>query len=198
MGLEWERVGPYLKWGLTGGLIGAVLFLVASVLRHPGWPGDVTWLPSMGVMMMYGFSFGVFGGMVLALGLHLADRSSEDVQTRIRAEKKDPKIVVKMYIDVESGEETSAWHAVALLANYKDPVITKNMLEMVAVRLDRRDVFTLDRQALVRHAVKCITATGSQSNIEQLRPYASDMESDIGVQVRRLGMLLGVQDYTLK
>ena len=198
MAFEWERVRPYLKWGLSGGVIGAAVSLFASVVRQPGWPGDVEWVPSMGTMSWYGFLFGVLGGATLALIAHLADRSSESVQNRIRAEKKDPKMVVKMYLDIESGEETSAYQSIALLANYMDPIITKNMLSMVANRLERKDVFTTDRLSLVRHAVKCITATGSQSNIEQLRPYASDMDSDIGVQVRRMGLNRGGGDYSLK
>lgn len=148
--------------------------------------------------MWVGFFAGVLGGAAFVMVMNLADRSSDDVQTRIRAEKKDPKVVVKMYLDIELGEETSAWHAISLLANYKDPVITKIVLEMVANRLANKEVYTLDRLALVRHAVKCITNTRSQSNIEQLRPYASDMQSDIGVQVRRMGLHRGGRDYSLK
>ena len=75
---------------------------------------------------------------------------------------------------------------------------TRNLLETLRHRLDDPRVETLDRLALVRHAVKCIAGTRSQSNIEQLRPYASDMASDIGVQVRRMGLHRGGRDYSLK
>ena len=126
--------------------------------------------------------------MALAVIGHLADRSSDVVKDRIKAEHRDPSVVIKMYLDIESGDETAAWHAIGLLANYRNPVLVKNMLEMVHNRINDRDVITVDNLALVRHAVKCIMSTGCESNISQLLPYAKDMDSEIGVQVRRLQM----------
>ena len=132
----------------------------------------------------------------LAIIVNLADRSSDELRDRVRAEHQDPTIVIKMYLDIESGEETAAWHAIGLLANYRNPAITKNMLEMVQERINDRDVITVDRLAVVRHTVKCIMSTGCDSCTGQLLAYAKDMDSDIGVQVRRMQMD-GVE-FTLK
>ena len=194
--MQWVRLGPYVKWGVTGGAVGAVVCVIASLVMSTGWPGNVTWTSDMTSMTMIGAGWGVAGGVALAVISHLADRSSDVVKDRIRAENKDPSVVIKMCLDIESGDETAAWHAIGLLANYRSPAITKNMLEMVHNRINDRNVITVDKLAIVRHAVKCIMATGCDSNIGQLLPYAKDMDSDIGVQVRRMQMD-GVE-FTLK
>lgn len=188
MALQWERVGPYVKWGITGGAVGTVVSVILSLFKSPGWPGNVTWTAEMTSLTMVGTGWGVVGGVAFAVIGHLADRSSDVVRDRVKAEHKDPSVVIKMYLDIESGDETAAWHAIGLLANYRNPILTKNMLEMVHNRITDRNVITVDRLAIVRHAVKCIMATGCGSNIGQLLPYAKDMDSDIGVQVRRMQM----------
>ena len=188
MALQWERLGPYVKWGVTGGAIGAVVSVVASLFQSPGWPGNVVWTPDMTSMTMVGTAWGVAGGVALAVIGHLADRSSDEVRDRVKAEHHDPTVVIKMYLDIESGDESAAWHAIGLLANYRNPILTKNMLEMVQNRIKDSDVITVDKLAIVRHTVKCIMATGCDSNIGQLLPYAKDMDSEIGLQVRRMQM----------
>ena len=196
MALQWERLKPYVKWGVSGGAVGTVVCVVASLFKSPGWPGNVIWTHEMTSFTMIGAAWGVAGGVALSVISHLADRSSDVIRERVKAEHKDPSVVIKMYLDIESGDETAAWHAIALLANYRNPILTKNMLEMLQNRINDRDVITVDKLAIVRHTVKCIMATGCDSNIGQLLPYAKDMDSDIGLQVRRLQMD-GV-DFTLK
>jgi len=181
---------------MTGGAVGTVVCVVASLFKSPGWPGNVIWTPEMTSFTAIGAAWGVVGGLALAIIVNLADRSTDELRDRIKAEHQDPTVVIKMYLDIESGEETSAWHAIGLLANYRNPTITKNMLEMVQKRINDRDVITVDRLAVVRHTVKCIMSTGCDSNIGQLLVYAEDMDSDIGVQVRRMQMD-GVE-FTLK
>ncbi len=196
MALQWVRLGPYVKWGMTGGAVGTVVCVVASLFKSPGWPGNVIWTPEMTSFTAIGAAWGVAGGAALAIIVNLADRSTDELRDRIKAEHQDPTVVIKMYLDIESGEETSAWHAIGLLANYRNPTITKNMLEMVQKRINDRDVITVDRLAVVRHTVKCIMSTGCDSCVGKLLVYAEDMDSDIGVQVRRMQMD-GVE-FTLK
>ena len=198
MGFDMEKLRPFVLWGIGGGILGTALFLLASAIQDPGWPGNVQWSPGMATMFWSGFLSGIFFGVAIVGFLQLVDRNSPSMVKRRRAEKRDPQVVAKLYSDVLKGDETEAWHAIALLANYKDPGITRNMLKALTERLDDKEIFTLDRLAMVRHAVKNVVGTRSQSNIEQLRPYASDMESDIGVQVRRLNLHRGGRDYSLK
>lgn len=186
MRTEWVRIAPYVKWGLSGGCLGAVIGAgVSAFLDFNVAGGTAAGLGLGALAAVYVIEFKIVG-----------DRTSGTMQDRIAGEQRDPKIVPKMYGDIESGEETAAWHAIALLANYRNPVITRNMLQMVDNRLKDRRMTTLDRLGMVRHAVKCVQGTASQSNLEQLRPFAGDMDSEVGVMVRRLRS--DIKDFSLK
>ncbi|HXH60420.1 MAG TPA: hypothetical protein VNI20_03590, partial [Fimbriimonadaceae bacterium] len=141
MKTEWVRIAPYVKWGLPGGIFGAAIGgAVPAFMGSDSAPWAWVGLP--------------FGMAIGALAIHVKiskDRASKDVVERVAAEHRDPKVVPKMYGDVESGYETAAWHAIGLLANYRNPVITRNMLQMVDNRLHNKQVTTLDRLGLVRH-----------------------------------------------
>ncbi|MCH8333328.1 hypothetical protein IIC65_05295 [Candidatus Sumerlaeota bacterium] len=62
MDVEWGSLSPYVKGVLLGGVIGAALFLIASFLLHPGFPGDVTWSPHMMTMVKVGALVGAVKG----------------------------------------------------------------------------------------------------------------------------------------
>ena len=179
-------MGPYVKGVLLGCVIGAALFLIASFLLHPGFPGDVAWSSHMTTMIGVGALVGAVSGVVLVGALRLLDARSGPSRLRILAERRDRSVVSKLAVQVVRGEETEAWHAVALLANYCDPYITTRMLHLLLARLQSETVETSDRMALVRHAIGCVLATEREANIAVLDDFAKDRTTEVGIQVRRM------------
>lgn len=186
MDVEWGSLSPYVKGVLLGGVIGAALFLIASFLLHPGFPGDVTWSPHMMTMIKVGALVGAVAGAAFVGALRFVDARSGPSRLRILAERRDRSVVSKLAVQVVRGDETQAWHAVALLANYCDPYITTRMLHLLLARLQSETVETSDRMALARHAIGCVLATEREANIAVLDDFAKDITTEVGIQMRRL------------
>ena len=182
---EFIKVGPILKWGVSGLLFGAIGGALWFVMRHSEWPNKVD-LHQASNGAWFGGVIGLLLGVFVVFCMVMIDRSRYDVQKRMAGEQRDPKIVPELYQDVREGYDTDAWHAIGLLINYEDGGITRQVLETMEDRFQDKDVYTADQGALVRHAVKCILRTKHLESIEALRPYARDFESRLGVEVRRL------------
>lgn len=182
---EWIKVGPMLKWGLSGAFFGAIGGAMWFVMRASGWPDNVDYSQASTGAWFGGIS-GLILGILVVLCMVAIDRSRYDVQKRMAGEQRDPKIIPELYQDVREGYDTDAWHAIGLLINYEDGGITRQVLETMEDRFQDKDVYTADQGALVRHAVKCILRVKHLESIEALRPYARDFESRLGVEVRRL------------
>ena len=182
---EFIKIGPMLKWGISGAFFGAIGGAIWFVMRASGWPDDIDFSQASTGAWFGGIS-GLILGILVVVCMVILDRSRYDVQKRMAAEQKDPKIIPTLYQDVAEGYDTDAWHAIGLLIEYQDADITRTVLETMEDRFQNKDVYTADPGALVRHAVKCILRNRHLECIETLKPYARDFESKLGVEVRRL------------
>ncbi len=185
MGSEWIKVGPMLKWGISGAFFGAVGGAIWAIMRGSDWPDKID-LEGANIGAWGGGAMGLVLGILVVFVMIILDRTRYDIQKRQAAEGRDPKIVPELYQDIAEGYDTDAWHAVGLLIDYEDPHITKQVLEIMEQRFQNKDIYTADPGALVRHAVKSIIRTKSLGSMEVLKPYARDFESRLGVEVRRL------------
>lgn len=185
MGSDWIKVGPMLKWGLSGAFFGAVGGAIWSIMHASDWPDKID-LDGASIGAWGGGAMGLVLGILVVFVMIILDRTKYDIQKRQAAEGRDPKIVPELYQDIAEGYDTDAWHAVGLLLDYEDPSITKQVLEIMEQRFQDKDVYTADPGALVRHAVKSIIRTKCVGSMEVLKPYARDFESRLGVEVRRL------------
>ena len=182
---EFIKIGPMLKWGISGAFFGAIGGAIWFVMRASGWPDDIDFSQASTGAWFGGIS-GLILGILVVVCMVILDRSRYDVQKRMAAEQKDPKIIPTLYQDVAEGYDTDAWHAIGLLIEYQDADITRTVLETMEDRFQNKDIYTADPGALVRHAVKCILRNRHLECIETLKPYARDFESKLGVEVRRL------------
>jgi hypothetical protein len=182
---EFIKIGPMLKWGISGAFFGAIGGALWFVMRASGWPDDIDYSQASTGAWFGGIS-GLILGILVVVCMVILDRSRYDVQKRMAAEQKDPKIIPTLYQDVAEGYDTDAWHAIGLLIEYQDADITRTVLETMEDRFQNKDIYTADPGALVRHAVKCILRNRHLECIEALKPYARDFESKLGVEVRRL------------
>jgi hypothetical protein len=180
-----NRIGPLIKWGVSGLCAGAGIGAVLFVVNGPGFPKEPS-AKAAQVGAAVGGIFGLVAGVLVVLGMVLVDRNRYDIKKRQAAEHKDPNIVPELYQDIADGYDTEAWHAIGLLADYQDAGITTQMLETMEHRLTDKEVYTTDPGALVRHAVKSIIRTKHIEGMEALKPYARDFESRLGIEVRRL------------
>lgn len=180
-----NRLGPLIKWGVSGLVAGAMVGAFVFVYRDPGFPKN----PSADAAQtgaVVGAVLGVVGGVLVVLAMVLVDRNRYDIKKRQAAEQRDPKVVPELYKDIAEGYDTEAWHAIGLLSDYQDGGITAQMLLTIEQRLQNKEIHTTDPGAIVRHAVKSILRTKHLEGMEALKPYARDYESRLGVEVRRL------------
>jgi hypothetical protein len=191
-----NRLGPLLKWGIGGLCAGAAAGSLLFVINGPGFPQNPSGKAAQ-VGAAVGGVLGLVAGILVVLAMVMVDRNRYDIRKRMAAEEKDPKVVPELYQDIVNGYDTDAWHAIGLLADYRDKGITAQMLESMEQRLRDPDVYTTDPGALVRHAVKSILRTKHLESMEALKPYGRDFESRLGVEVRRLKRDLKViEKYT--
>ena len=181
------RLKPYLRWGLVGLVAGAVI------------GGFLFNLLGFGDMTAGTIQYSLVGGvslMVLVLGIQLFKdlwyEASAEVQVRKAAEAHDPKLVHGFLIEIKDGEEGAAWGAISMLANYKDPEITEEMLNAVLGRLENRKVLTMDRYAILRHAIKAVQNTRSVPNTRKLNALLTCGNADVSSMAIRLG--IGTKD----
>lgn len=182
---EVNKAGPFLKWGATGCGVGAGIGAFVYVYNGPGFPEN----PSAEAAKSGGLVGGVLGlmvGVLVVLAMIAIDRNRNDIRKRAAAEHYEPKVIPELLEDVLRGWDWEAWHAVGLLADYRDGELTRQMLASMEDRFRNPDVYTRDSGAIVRHAVKSILRTKCVESVEQLRPYAKDFGSRLGVEVRRL------------
>jgi hypothetical protein len=180
-----NRMGPLIKWAVSGLFAGALVGSFLFVYTDPGFPKNPS-AKAAQVGAAVGGIFGLVAGVLVVLGMVMVDRNRYDIRKRQAAEHKDPNIVPELYADIAEGYDTEAWHAIGLLADYQDGGITKQMLETMEFRLNNKEVYTTDPGALVRHAVKSLLRTKHLESMEALKPYARDFESRLGIEVRRL------------
>ena len=187
-----ERLRPYLRWGVIGLAAGA--FIGGFLFNLLGTSGSDESEVTAGTIQ-----YSLVGGvslMILVLGIQLFKdlwyESSAEVQLRKAAEAHDPKLVHGFLLDIKDGEEGAAWSAIAMLANYRDPEITEKMLNAVLGRLENRKVLTMDRYAILRHAIKAVQNTRSVPNTRKLTMLLSCGNSDVSSMAIRLG--IGTKD----
>ena len=194
MRIRRERLAPYLKWGLIGLFMGAIVGSFLFRLLTENASGFET------------AKFALVGGftlMLLFLGITLFKdlwyEASSDVQLRKAAEAHDPHLVHGLLVDIKDGEEGAAWSAIALLANYRDPETTEKMLNGVLARLENRKVLTMDRYAILRHAIKAVQNTRSVPNTSKLKLLLSNDNPEVSSMAIRLGVGSKTQsDATLR
>lgn len=183
-----EKLRGYKKWGaislLSGMIVGGALF----TMLNP----DIADSSELFMGILKAALGGGISLMLLTVGsrffLEQWYDSSADVQLRKAALAHDPKLVHGLLIDIKDGEEGAAYNAIALLANYNDPEVTERMLRGVIARLDNRKVLTMDRYAILRHAIKSVQNTRDMRGIKVLKILLENENPDISSMAIRLGI----------
>ncbi|HXH59782.1 MAG TPA: hypothetical protein VNI20_00335 [Fimbriimonadaceae bacterium] len=180
-----NKAGPFIKWGVSGCGLGAGIGAFTFVYNDPGYPQH----PSADAAQSGALVGGVIGlvvGILVVLAMIAIDRNRNDIRKRAAAEHYVAKVVPELLQDILNGWDWEAWHAVGLLADYRDTDLTRQMLETMEQRFKNQEVWTRDEGAIVRHAVKSILRTQHIGGLEELQKYRTNFGSRLGVEVRRL------------
>lgn len=181
-----ERLGLFAKWAVGGLVVGASAGVLGySLFSAPGSSSRQEEVVQFGVI---GAIAGFFVFLAISVFRELWYESSKEVQLRRKAEARDPSLVHGFYVDIEKGEESAAWSAIAMLANYQDPEITEHVIGSVTKRLSNNKVLTTDRYAILRHMIKAIQNTRSVPNMRKLELLLKSENPDISAMAIRLGV----------
>ncbi len=181
-----ERLALFIKWVIGGLVFGAIagtlyfsMFVLSPAAPDNSGAVDFAIVGALSSAILF---------LAIALFRELMYEASSEVQLRKAAEKHDPKLVHGFMVDIEKGDDGTAWGAIAMLANYRDPQITEDLLKSVINRLNNSKVLTLDRYAILRHTIKAIQNTRSVPNTRKLELLLQSDNPDVSSMAIRLGV----------